>query len=78
MVDFVGGFAMPDSVSVPRRIQDQYLTPLRGLPRATRRLVLVAAADPVGDPALLQRAADYAKDISASETEGRPAPGFTL
>ena len=56
VLDFAGGFALPDAVSVPRRIQDQYLTRLRGLPRATQRLVLVAAADPLGDPALLQRA----------------------
>ena len=52
-----GGFAMPDSVSVPRRIEDQYLSRLRGLPRVTQRLLLVAAADPVGDSALLARAA---------------------
>ena len=57
VVDFAGGFAMPDSVSVPRRIEDQYLTRLRGLPRVTQRLLLVAAADPVGDSALLARAA---------------------
>jgi hypothetical protein len=57
VVDFAGGFAMPDSVSVPRRIEDQYLTRLRGLPRVTQRLLLVAAADPVGDPALLASAA---------------------
>ncbi len=56
-VDFAGGFAMPDAVDVPRRIQDQYLTRLRGLPEQTQRLMLVAAADPVGDPGLLQRAA---------------------
>ncbi|MGO9928658.1 MAG: AAA family ATPase, partial [Mycobacterium sp.] len=42
VLDFAGGFAMLDSVSVPRRIEDQYLTRLRGLPRATQRLVLVA------------------------------------
>ena len=35
VVDFAGGFAMPDSVGVPRRIEDQYLTRLRGLPRVT-------------------------------------------
>ncbi len=57
VLDFAGGFALPDAVSVPHRIQDQYLTRLRGLSRATQRLVLVAAADPVGDPTLLQRAA---------------------
>ena len=56
-VNFAGGFAMPDSLSVPRRIEDQYLSRLRGLPRVTQRLLLVAAADPVGDPALLTRAA---------------------
>ena len=56
-VDFAGGFALPDTVSVPRRIQDQYLTQLRELPRAAQRLVLVAAADPIGDPALLRHAA---------------------
>ena len=57
VVDFAGGFAMPDSLSVPRRIEDQFLTRLRGLPRVTQRLLLVGAADPVGDPALLARAA---------------------
>ncbi|OBG28537.1 AAA family ATPase [Mycobacterium sp. 852002-51057_SCH5723018] len=61
VVDFGGGFAMPDTESVPRRIQDQYLTRMRALPRATRRLLLVAAADPVGDPALLQHAAETLK-----------------
>ena len=59
---------MPDSVSVPRRIEDQYLTRLRGLPRATQRLVLVAAADPVGDSALLARAAHTLNlDVGALE-----------
>jgi DNA-binding CsgD family transcriptional regulator len=56
-VDFAGGFVLPDTLSVPRRIQDQYLTRLRGLPRQAQQLVLLAATDPVGDPALLRRAA---------------------
>ena len=68
VLDFAGGFAMLDSVSVPRRIEDQYLTRLRGLPRATQRLVLVAAADPVGDSALLARAAHTLNlDVGALE-----------
>jgi AAA ATPase domain len=67
-VNFAGGFAMPDTVSVPRRIQEQYLTRLRGLPEQTQRLVLLAAADPVGDPALLQRAAlRWGLDITAAD-----------
>ena len=68
VVDFAGGFAMPDRLSVPRRIEDQYLTRLRGLPRATQRLLLVAAADPVGDPALLARAA-HALDLDVGALE---------
>ncbi len=56
-MDFAGGFAMPDAVDIPRRIEGQYLTRLRELPRHTQRLLLVAAADPVGDPELLARAA---------------------
>jgi hypothetical protein len=68
VVDFAGGFAMPDSVSVPRRIEDQYLTRLRGLPRVTQRLLLVAAADPVGDRVLLARAAHTLNlDVGALE-----------
>ncbi len=67
-LDFAGGFAMPDSLSVPRRIEDQFLTRLRSLPRVTQRLVLVASADPVGDPALLARAAHALNlDVGALE-----------
>ncbi len=67
-MDFAGGFATPDAVDVPRRIQDQYVTRLRALPQQTQRLMLVAAADPVGDPGLLQRAAaKLGLDVSAAE-----------
>ncbi len=68
-VDFAGGFALPDAASVPSRIQDQYLTRLRGLPWQTQQLVLLAAADPVGDPALLSRAAlRLDSDITAAHS----------
>jgi tetratricopeptide (TPR) repeat protein len=55
--DFAGGYATPDTASVPRRIEDQYLTRLHTLPDDAQRLVLLASADPIGDPALLLRAA---------------------
>ncbi|MBV8350121.1 MAG: AAA family ATPase, partial [Mycolicibacterium sp.] len=54
---FAGGFAVPDAANLPRRIQDQYLARLRVLPDDAQRLILLAAADPVGDSALLARAA---------------------
>jgi DNA-binding CsgD family transcriptional regulator len=52
-----GGFALPDTLDVPRRIENQYAERLRELPEEVQRLILLAAADPVGDPALIFRAA---------------------
>jgi hypothetical protein len=52
-----GGFALPDTADLPRRIEDQYLERLAELPEPARRLVLLAAAYPVGDSALILRAA---------------------
>ena len=51
--ELAGGFALPDAGALPRQIEAQYLRRLRGLPEATQRLMLLAAADPVGDPTLL-------------------------
>jgi DNA-binding CsgD family transcriptional regulator len=54
--DLAGGFAIPNAASVSRRVEDQYLARLRAMPLEVQQLVLVAAADPVGDLGLLQRA----------------------
>jgi DNA-binding CsgD family transcriptional regulator len=51
-----GGFGMPDATDLSSRIETSYLRRLDALPEDARRLLLVAAADPVGDPLLLQRA----------------------
>jgi DNA-binding CsgD family transcriptional regulator len=55
--DLAGGFALPDPGDLPRRIEDQYAARLAELPADVQRLILLAAADPVGDPALILRAA---------------------
>jgi DNA-binding CsgD family transcriptional regulator len=55
--DLAGGFALPDAGDLPKRIEDQYAARLGELPAEVQRLVLLAAADPVGDPALILRAA---------------------
>jgi DNA-binding CsgD family transcriptional regulator len=52
-----GGFALPDARDVPGQIEDHYLARVGTLPKATQRLMLLAAADPVGDATLLWRAA---------------------
>ena len=53
-----GGFGIPEGTDLTRRIESSFLRRLENLPEDTRRLLLVAAADPVGDPLLLQRACD--------------------
>ena len=53
-----GGFGLPGALSLSGRIEESFLLRLEALPADTRRLLLVAAAEPIGDPALLGRAAE--------------------
>jgi DNA-binding CsgD family transcriptional regulator len=52
-----GGFGYPDGTPLANRIEQSYLRRLDSLPDRTRRLLLTAAAEPVGDTTLLWRAA---------------------
>ena len=54
--ELAGGFGLPDT-PVTSRIEQGFIRRLETLPPATRRLLLLAAAEPVGDVALLWRAA---------------------
>ena len=53
-----GGFGLPGALSLSGRIESSFLRRLEALPADTRRLLLVAAAEPTGDPALLWRAGE--------------------
>jgi DNA-binding CsgD family transcriptional regulator/predicted nucleic acid-binding protein len=53
-----GGFGLPAAVPLSASLKESYTRRLAGLPHDARRLLLVAAADPVGDPALVWRAAE--------------------
>jgi DNA-binding CsgD family transcriptional regulator len=48
--------ALPGARGVPGRIEDSYRRRLGALPEQTRRLMLVAAAEPMGDPVQVWRA----------------------
>ncbi|MEV1078735.1 AAA family ATPase [Streptomyces sp. NPDC050211] len=66
-VELAGGFGLPSVLPVRDRIQAAYLQRIAGLPPETRRILLAAAADPTGEPALLWRAAEQLGiDIEAS------------
>lgn len=53
-----GGFGLPRALSLPGRIEESFLRRVRDLPADTQQLLLVAAAEPVGDPMLLWRAVE--------------------
>jgi hypothetical protein len=55
--ELAGGFGLPQEVSLSGRIQKSFLRRVEALPEATSLLTLIAAAEPLGDPALMWRAA---------------------
>jgi len=69
-----GGFGLPDGRPLPGRIQASFRQRAQQLPAATQRLLLVAAAEPTGEPALLWRAAGMlgipAEAVGPAEEEG--------
>jgi DNA-binding CsgD family transcriptional regulator len=56
--DFAGGFAVPASLGVFACLEDGFRRRLDALPGETKRLVQLAAADPLGEPLLVWRAAE--------------------
>ncbi|HEY2651020.1 MAG TPA: LuxR C-terminal-related transcriptional regulator [Solirubrobacteraceae bacterium] len=52
-----GGFGLLDTPGLSGRIEDSFRRRFAELPTETQRLLLVAAAEPVGDPVLVWRAA---------------------
>jgi DNA-binding CsgD family transcriptional regulator len=75
--ELAGGFGLVGSVSVPRRIEESFHRQIEALSPATRQVLLVAAAEPVGDPVLLWRAVDrLAIDDRATASSREEASGL--
>src|SRR3954453_22778084 len=53
--ELAGGVGLPEALSMQARIENRFAQRLDALPADTGRLLLVAAADPTGDPALVWR-----------------------
>jgi DNA-binding CsgD family transcriptional regulator len=81
VADLAGGFGLPAGQAAAGRVETSYARRLQRLPPDTRLLVLAAAAEPVGDPVLLYRAAqalglpvsaaDPAADAGLLDVRGR-------
>jgi AAA ATPase domain len=56
--DLAGGFALTAALPLPSRIEESFRQRVERLPADSQGLLLVAAAEPTGDPTLLWRAVD--------------------
>jgi len=56
--ELAGGFGILDALPLASRIEETFLRRIRTLPKETQRLLLVAAAEPVGNVSLLWRATE--------------------
>ena len=65
-----GGFGLPAVLPLSDRIEESFSRRLARIPADARRLLLVAAADPTGDLALVWRAAQH---LGISESAARTA-----
>jgi DNA-binding CsgD family transcriptional regulator len=73
-VKLAGGFGLPGGLPLPGRIEASFLRRVQQLPTVTQRLLLVAAAEPTGEPTLLWRAAGMlgipAEAVAPAEANG--------
>jgi DNA-binding CsgD family transcriptional regulator len=72
--ELAGGFGFPRAQALSGRIEHSFQRRLAPLSTETRRLLLVAAAEPLGDPVLVWRAAELlgitVEAAAAAESEG--------
>ena len=57
-VALAGGFRVSSTQPLSARLEQSFLGRIRAMPEQTQRFLLLAAAEPTGDPALLMRALD--------------------
>jgi DNA-binding CsgD family transcriptional regulator len=73
--ELAGGFGLAEVQAVPARVEESFRHRFEALPGDTRRLLVLAAADPVGDAALVWRAAERL-EIGTSAAVAAEADGL--
>jgi DNA-binding CsgD family transcriptional regulator len=73
--ELAGGFALADARPLASRVEETFVQRVVTLPRETQQLLLLAAAEPVGDVSLLWRAAER---LGIRGDAGRPAEEAAL
>ncbi|MFC0555716.1 AAA family ATPase [Planotetraspora thailandica] len=75
--ELAGGFGRPDARPLVNQIEQSFLRRVRSLPAETQQLLLIAAAEPVGDVTLLIRAAELL-GIDAAAAAPAEAAGLII
>lgn len=73
--ELAGGFGRPDARPLASQIEQSFLRRVQALPSETQQLLLIAAAEPVGDVTLLAKAAELL-GIEASAASSAEAAGL--
>jgi len=72
-MQLAGGFGLPEAQAMSGRLQESFVRRVSGISEDARRLLLLAAADPIGDPLLLMRASEHlgiGLSVVDAETDG--------
>jgi DNA-binding CsgD family transcriptional regulator len=72
-----GGFGLPEAQGLTGRIERSFVRRVATLPDETQHLLLIAAAEPVGDPVLLWRAAERL-DVAPAAARVAEADGLLI
>lgn len=64
--ELAGGFGLPAATPLSSAVEDNFRRRVAALPAQTRRLLVLAAADPTGDPGLVWRAARHLRIDAAA------------
>ncbi len=73
--ELAGGFGLPDARPLTSRIEQSFVQRIEALPRDSQLLLLIAAAEPLGDVSLLWRAAER---LGIDRDAGTPAEAAGL
>jgi DNA-binding CsgD family transcriptional regulator/tetratricopeptide (TPR) repeat protein len=76
--ELAGGFGLARAVSPSGRIEESFRRRLDALPPDTQRLLLIAAADPVGEPLLVWGAVDHLEIAPSNATPAVEAGLFEI
>ncbi|MEV4173319.1 AAA family ATPase [Nonomuraea sp. NPDC049709] len=76
--ELAGGFGRPDARPLAGQIEHSFLRQVRALPAEAQQMLLIAAAEPVGDVSLLTRAAELLGIDAAAASPAEAAGLITI